>query len=100
MSETRRGCPRTMSSKVGTIHPRVFLFADAYPRKGNLTWQKVKMGRVLGAMPRTSSPNSCRMTSFFLATTSGGRDASEFQKTTQWDGGGKIVGGSKGHLDT
>jgi hypothetical protein len=31
---------------------------------------------------------------------SGGRDASEFQKTAQWDSGGKIVGGSKGHLDT
>jgi len=30
---------------------------------------------------------------------SGGRGGGEFQKTTQWDGGGKIVGESKGHLD-
>lgn len=31
---------------------------------------------------------------------SGGKGGSEFQHSTDWDEGGKIVGGSKGHLDT
>jgi len=29
---------------------------------------------------------------------SGGLDASEFQKTAQWDDGGRVVGESKPHL--